>query len=323
MPFCTNCGTQLKESAAFCTQCGTPVKQNQNAVIPIHYSAPAFHCDVAEGQEVIFPFFDATIVVSPQMDAFNYYRKQFSKLARAKANDLRAEYCARIKDLDSFLSVFPQIYTTHRKPLIDMAMDIFSKVELYDISPEQFEDQHTADFCLCGEDVDIVIESFNLTIEANQDRKIKMYNMMPGMVFSGIGGFAAALAVNAAVNTIAENDIKNANVSSRQRAEIFGRIDFSTLMERAYIDFWRVFLSMTYILNQRGYGVWYPTVENNNRANGLYQNLVSGRIPQDKVVAQTTQLLSLNPYADGYLDFLKSRFGITPQTQAIIDYFSV
>lgn len=322
MPFCTNCGTQLRETDAFCTQCGTATGQNRMPVATTNH-AIAFHCDMAEGKEMIFPFFDSAVVVSPEMDAFNYYRKQFSKLARKKANDLCAEYRARISDLDSFLTVFPQIYTSHRKPLIDLAMNIFSQAELYDISPEQFEDQHTADFCLCGEDVDVIIESFNLTIEANQERKIKMYNMMPGMVFSGIGGFAAALAVNAAVNTIAENDIKNANVSSRQRAEIYERIDLSSLMERAYIDYWRVFLSMTYILNQRGYGVWYPTVENNNRANGLYQNLIAGRIPQDKVVSQTTQLLSLNPFADGYLDFLKARFGTTPQTQAIIDYFSV
>lgn len=322
MPFCMNCGTRLQETDAFCFRCGTPTRSSV-PITPPAYSGPDLHCDLAEGKETVFPFYDTAVVVSPQMDAFNYYRKHFSRLAKRKAAELRAEYCARITNLDTFLTVFPQIYARHRKPLIDAAMEVFAQAELYDISPEQFEEQHTADFCLCGEDVDTIIESFNLTIEANQNRKAQMYNMMPGMVFHGIGGFVTALAVNAAVNTIAENDIKNANVTGTQRAEIFGRIHLDTLMERAYIDYWRVFLSLTYILNQRGLGVWYPTVENNNRANGLYQNLTAGRIPPNKIVSQAAMLLSLNPYADGYLDYFKIRFGTNAQTQAIIDYFSV
>lgn len=319
MPFCGYCGTRLGEADAFCFNCGNATGA---PAMPVVRNAPSFRCDLVEGKEHVFPFFGTTMTVTAQMDVFNYYRKWFSQQAKIKAAELRAEYCARIHNLDAFLTEFPDLYKKYRKPLIDAAMSVFAKAEIYDISPEQFEEQHTADFCLCGEDVDVVIESFNLTIEANQDKKIKMYNMMPGMVFRGIGGFAAALAVNAAVNKIAENDIKNADVNEKQRAEIFGRIDLDSLMERAYIDYWRVFLSLTYMLNQRGYGVWYPNVEDNNRANGLYQNLTAGRIPQDKIVSQTVILFSLNPYVEGYLDYLKNRFGITPETRAIVDYFS-
>lgn len=322
MPFCLYCGTKLNDADAFCFACGKPTAQ-PTAPAAAAPGYGAFPCDFVQGQEQSFPFFGSSIVVPASIDAFNYYRKQFSAIARSKANDLRTEYCYRVVDLDTFLTVFPEIYRKHRKAVIDTAMEVFSKAEIYDISPEQFEDQHTADFCLCGEDVDVIIDSFNQTIEANQDRKISMYNMMPGMVFRGLGGFAAALAVNVAVNKIAEHDIKNANVTPAQRAELFARINFEVLMERAYIDYWRVFLSLTYMLNQKGYGVWYPNETGNNRASGLYQNLISGRIPPDKVVSQTTLLFSLNPYADEYLQYLTARFGVTPETQAIVNYFSV
>ena len=255
------------------------------------------------------------------MDAFNYYRKKFKEFAKIKANDLRGEYCATIRDLDSFLVVFPEIYAKHRKPLLDAAMDLFCKADIYDVSAQQFEESHTADFCLCGEDVDIMIDSFNKTIEANQDRKINMYNMMPGMVFRGLGGFAAALAVNVAVHKIAEADIRNANVTPAQRMELFGRINFAALMERAFLDYWRVFLSFTYNIHQRGLRMWYPTERNNTSASGLFQNLVSGRVPADRIPSQIVLLLSLNPYQDQHKDYLIGRFGRTPEINAIVEYF--
>ncbi|MBE6986415.1 MAG: zinc ribbon domain-containing protein [Ruminococcaceae bacterium] len=321
MPFCTNCGTQVRDTAAFCHECGKAIKKpNAGASAS---GCKDFNIDFAPGKETVFSLCGQLITISPEMDAFNNYRKQFSRIARIKANDLRNEYWARITNLDSFLTVFPEIYSKHRKPLIDTAMRILAQADIYDISPEQFESQHTADFCLCGEDVDVVIESFNKTIEANQDKKIKVYNMMPGMVFHGLGGFAAALAVNAAVNTIAEIDIKNANVTQKQRAELFGRINLDLLMERAYIDYWRVFLSLTFRLNQRGFDVWYPNEQDNNRANGLYQNLTLGRIPPEKVLSQVALLLNCNPYTEGCLDYLTARFGITLETQAIASYLSV
>ncbi len=320
MPFCTRCGKMVGNTDSFCTGCGNRLNQQ---MVPVRTNTVVSQIELVRGQEVRFPLLSETIVVSREMDVFNTYRKQFSFMAKKKVGELHAEYCARIKDLDSFLIVFPEIYQKHRSPLINAAMEVLYKAEIYDISQEQFEQDHTADFCLCGEDVDNMIESFNLTIEANQDKKIRMYNMMPGMVFSGIGGFAAALAVNVAVTKIAENDIKNANVSSKQRAELFSRVDTNTLMERAYIDYWRVFLSLTYILNQRGLGVWYPTVDCNNRAEGLFQNLASGRIPPDKVLPQISLLYTLNPYNDNYLSFLTHRYGLTPETKAICTYFSV
>ena len=205
--------------------------------------------------------------------------------------------------------------------MLDLAVDIFPLAGIYDLSPEQFERQHTNDFCLCGEDVDVVIESFNLTIEANQERKVRMYNMMPGVVFSGLAGFAAAIALNAAVTAIAEADIRNADVSRKQRQELYERIDFDVLMDRAFVDYWRVFLSLTWWMNQKGLDVWYPNDQDYARAEGLYQNLLSGRIPQQVLLDQYILLLQLNPYDDNHLQYLLDNAGVTNETAPIFDYF--
>lgn len=294
MPFCTKCGTKLHDSCKFCIKCGAPVK----AAVP---AAPLY-----QGTEYTFPLLGEVLTVSPQMDAFNYYRKEFRRLARVQANALAREYRVKIYDLDSFLVLFPAMYARFRKPLIHAAMDL---LESCDLSVEQFEEQHTADFCLCARDADVIIESFKLTIEANQKGE--------GDMISGLGGFADALAVN----QITEADIRNTNVTKKQRAELYSRINFNSLMERAYTDYWRVFLSAIWRMNQKGLDVWYPNAQDNQRASGLYQNLIAGRIPEERVPGQLVLLLQLNPYGDEYLKYVNEKFGITEETGPVFEYF--
>ena len=318
MPFCFKCGTKLFDNAKFCQKCGTPVAAPppgggaQNSKIEL---------SLYEGSEKTFGFTGALLTVPSGMDVFNHYRLEFRKLARLQTNKLQEEYTRTITDLDAFLTRFPILYAKHRQPLMDAAMDLFAQAGIYDLSPQQFEEQHSKDFCLCGEDVNIMIDSFNKTIQANQDRKAQGYNLLPGMVFSGLGGFVKALALNVAVTAIAEADIKNANVTPKQRQELFRRINPANLMERAFLDYWRIFLSMTWWMNQRGLAVWYPNVQDNQRATGLYQNLSAGRIPQEKVPEIVVTMLSLNPYVDDYLKYVHQRFGKTEETSAIFSYF--
>ncbi len=313
MAFCTTCGKSLKEGARFCTNCGKPTAA-ATPPIPIH-------ADMYAGEGRAFPLFGDTFPVSPQLDAFVHYRAQFHKLAKVQAAKLSGEYHRTVTNLDQFLTLFPQMYLKHRQPLLEAAMDLLVEYGIYDLSVEQFSQQHTADFCLCGEDVDIMVDSFNKTIEANQQRKANNYNRMPGIMFRGITGIAAAFAVNMAVNAIAEADIRNADVTARQRAELFARIDTDLLMERAFIDYWRVFLSLTWTLNSRGAAVWYPDETSNQRATGIYQNLCSGRIPQDKVPQLMVTMLQLSPYMTEGINDMKAYRNTDPEIAALIEYF--
>lgn len=318
MAFCTKCGSSLAISAKFCTKCGASVPGANPA--PAGFQTPP-DMNYYSGQAVSLPFLGHTLTVSADMDAFNHYRKEFRKLARVQLQGLRQQYVSRIVNLDAFFIDFPVMYEFYRQPLIDAACGILMQAGIYDVSVQQFTNEHVRDFCLCGEDLNVMIDSFNKTIEANQESKARGYNMLPGFIFSGIGGFAMALATNVAVNAIAEADIRNANVNPRQRQELFGRIDPNVLLHRAYLDYWRVFLTMTWTMRQRGLPVWYPTEETNQRSDGIFQNLNSGRIPANKVPELTCALLQTSPFNDDYLAFVQQRFGRTDQTVAVLDYF--
>lgn len=319
MPFCTKCGMNLQPTSKFCTRCGTPVMPAGPA--PGAGYTPLPKVTYYVGQQVTLPFLGGSFVVSAPMDAFNYYRREFRKLARIQMENLRREYFAMVRDLDTFLLNFPVMYSHFRQPLIDAACDILVQAGIYDVSVQQFSDDHKNDFCLCGEDMDIMIDSFNKTIEANQERKARGYNMMPSLIFRGLGGIALAFATNVAINAIAEADIRNANVTPKQRQELFARIDPNMLLHRAYLDYWRVFLTLTWLMQQRGVPMWYPTEDSNQRSNGIYQNLIGGRIPAEKVPEMAAALLQIHPFHDDHLALVERQFGCTDQTAALFAYF--
>lgn len=318
MPFCTQCGTQLQPDARFCTHCGNRIAPATPAPVQ-RTTQPEIRYYV--GQPVTLPFGHLQVQVSADMDTFCYYRREFHKLARIQTEALRREYFSRVHDLDSFLLDFPVMYQHFRQPVIDAACNVLMQAGLYDISAQQFSEDHARDFCLCGEDLQTMVESFNLTIEANQERKARNYSLLPTVYFGGLSGIALAFATNVAVNAIAEADIRNADVNPKQRAELFARINPNMLLERAFLDYWRVFLTLTWTMRQRGLAVWYPTDEGNQRANGIYQNLNSGRIPMDKVPELTVALLQTMPFHDDYLAFVQRQFGMTQQTAALLQYF--
>ena len=323
MSFCHQCGTKINDGYKFCANCGTPVSTDNTVVIskptPQNISSVNIYNQEYKGVQKSFLFMGHELVISSGMDAFNYYRTIFKKFAKIQAAALEAEYRQKVTDLDAFFIEFPKMYDFYRKPLLDAAMSILLQSGIYDTSPEQFKKQHTADFCLCGEDLDNMMQSFNLTIEANQDKKAKIYNMMRG----GIAGFAAAFALNVAVGAIAEADIRNANVTKKQRAELFNRINTEILMERAFTDYWRVFLSLTWEMNRKGADMWYPTPDANASAEGLSQNLISGMLPPDKIPDIIIRIIHLNPYYDNIYNYIRQHVKIDDEILSVLNYFNM
>ncbi len=319
---CNNCGWQMAADDKFCGKCGAKVCDTTLlAEISVPTQTDNYEIGMYEQGPVSLLFCGKNIEVGQSMAVFNHYRKKFHEMANIQIGLLQSEYTQTVVDFDSFITKFPAMYEKHRRPLLEMALKIIVSYGIYDISLDQFTEQHTVDFNLCKEDVEVMLESFNKTIEANQDKKIKGYNMLPGMVFRGLGGFATAIAMNFAMNAIVEADIKNANVTPKQRAELFGRINTENLMYRAFLDYWRVFLSLTWQLKEHGVDMWYPTEMNNQRATGIYQNLNSGVIPDAMKPDMVKAMMEANPYLEGVMDFVHSNYAHSSEADTVLQYF--
>lgn len=95
------------------------------------------------------------------------------------------------------------------------------------------------------------------------------------------------------------------------------------LFELVFLDYWRVFLTLTFTLNQSGKAVWYPTDDLAQQASDIFQNLSNPNFPQDKVLDVFLDILKTNPYIKDYHNFMFAKFGDTAETQAIKNYFNV
>ena len=320
MAFCIKCGAKLNEGSKFCVSCGAPQKtalENQTKGV-----APLPEVKVYTGQSVSLTLEGQPISVSPELDVFNHYRLVFRQLAENASARLLRQYETRVRTIDDFLVRFDDYYIEERTPLLEAAFSVLTELGYYDITLESFANQHTKDYCLIVEDLNNMLENFNAAIEANQSRRARAFNLLPGVIFGGgVGGFLGAVAYNVGVNAAAEAAIAKANVSRAQRAELFRRINTESLMNRAFTDYWRIFLSMTYTMKEHGFPVWYPTGEGTERIKNMASNLKAGRIPSSKVPEVFAEIVRTNPYNNDCFVSINNMYPENPEVIAINDYF--
>ncbi len=320
---CHKCNTVLKSTDKFCYKCGEKIvhtevivqheKRVEESLKQILYYA---------GRKYTFELGGEFFCVSEELDMFNYYRREYKKLATEQADAFKEELVSTIHSLDEFLQRFYEIYIKYRQRMIDVSMEILYQAGVYDISKEIFTGMHEQNYHLCADDITGMIENFNQTIRMNQEKKIRMYNMIPGIIFGGgVVSVLAAAATNIAVTSIAAHDIKNANVTQSQRWEMFRRIDPHYLANRAYLDYWKTHMTLMWSMGNRGIRVWYPTQEMEVRAEGIYQNLCADRIPREKVNESIANVLGLNPYNEEYHQYIVQKFGKTEPILNICKYF--
>ncbi len=202
------------------------------------------------------------------------------------------------------------------------AFEIIFQYGIYDITPEDFATQHTKDFCATDASFKTMQEAFNNTVIANENRIHNIYNHIPNIGFiGGLGTVLAVEAANFAINTSYQSIINNVNVKPAQKAELFNRIKPEVLMHQVYKDYWDVAYSLCYRLHTHGCGVWYPTAEGNECANGLMQNLQSGFIQLFERVNVILQIFNYRPIQDSLFGYLRCNYHEDEEIEAVRVYF--
>lgn len=327
MSYCGHCGAEQRPGSLFCHNCGSPV-ENASADTSVPAVAPApepVFIDTGlpfyRGKEQSFSFMGKTLVVSPAMDAFNFYYNAYGEMAAKATYNLRIEYMRHTTCLDIFLMDFPTMYSFYRTPLVEAAMNVLTQAGIYDVSFQMFEETLTKRFCSCGVDVDTIIHNFNATREANQQRTINTYNMLPGIIFHGLGGFVAATALNVAMSSMVAADVRNANVTPQQRAAMFAGINTDILMNHAYSDYRGASLILVQELMCHGENLWYPSQDKCQRAEAIYQNLCASRVPEEQIPEVFIRLLQMMPYESRYYQYITQKYGETEEIARIFRYF--
>lgn len=278
---------------------------------------------VAQKFQILEKEFD----VPENLDTFNAYRLTYRELAKEVTNDLVSEYNANIKNLDDFLGKFPELYRSKLEILTKKAVDTLVSEGVWTITYDSFLETHINDFHLAMDDYKVMVDNFNAKIEENQRKKEKMWGYVPTLMGGGFGiagvlkGIATATAYNLIRDGIEENSLKKANVKPEQRVEIYKLLNTSILFDRVFADYWNVFLSLVWNLNQNGKNIWWATNEDATKANNIFANISNPNFPQDKVLDVLLQVILMFPYNEAYYNFFIEKFGETEQINAIKNYF--
>lgn len=275
-----------------------------------------------------FPLFGRTLEITPDKDALNSYRLEFRELASACSDAAKTEYIRNVRDLTSFLQIFPNIYERYLGLVADKAMDIFISVGMWDIEKDKFIELHSKTYHLAIDLYSNMLKSIENTVNNNQNAVSSVIGLVPHLTGGGFGlkgaakGVASATAFNFARDAIASNVISGAsNISQAQQIELFKRIDIDGLFEIVFNDYWMVFCSMVCVLNKNGHTIWLPSPKEDQRCKNILANISNPNFPQDKIVDAIIDMMKTNPYNTDFIKFLISRYGETKEISDIRKYF--
>lgn len=282
---------------------------------------------IIKGIAKTFPLCGLVLQVPESLDVFNTYRLMFRDLALRYTEEAEVAYHANIHDFDTFIEFFMRIYDSKLYLLVKKAIDILISQGVWTVTYESFWEEHKDQFHLAIDDYNSMIDNFNLTLENNQKNISNIMGFIPNLAGGGFGlsgalkGIAKATAFNLVRDGIEINALKNANVKPAQRLELYQRIDQEKLLDHVFTDYWHVFLSLVWTLNQNGQSIWWPDQESGQQSERIFQNLHHPSFPQNQILNAILDVISRSPYHAEYYKFLTTRFGNTSEVVAIRNYF--
>lgn len=336
MSFCKKCGRELSDGAKFCVSCGTPVdleivfSENDIENIKKEKYVPNSIDDELlkpiKGTERIFTLYDKKLAISKDMDEYNCYRIKFREMAKKCSDNAVHEYLDKINNFDTFIDLFMDIYESQLKLLTKKAFDIVISKEIYDISYDDFHNQHKIDFHLAIDDYNTIIESCRMTEEVNQQLTSAVF----GATQNVLGGFVNKKVSNRTLNTFMngcaegyfkESEKSVSKINDTQKRELYGRIIPHILFTNIFKDYWNVFLSLVFTLNKYGSNIFFPTKDDAKKANSMFQNISNPNFNQEKLVEVIFQIITIFPYNKEYYKFMEEKFGESEEVKEIKNYF--
>lgn len=279
------------------------------------------------GEEKQFPLNGATLKVPAEMDLFNSYRLKFREAANEYAALAKEQYKKKVRDFDTFLMFFMEIYVPYLDKILQGGVDILIAESIWTETLDSFRTKHTNDYHMAIDDYNAMKSSLSLTDQNNQQAVDTVSGAVPTLRGGGFGfkgamkGIAKAEAFNL-VRGMAVGAIKNATqVTPAQKAEIYGRINVDNLFNRVFIDYWNVYLTLVSCLNANGKSIWLPNSTAVTQAQNIAQNLSNPNFPQEQATNVTIQILTTCPYKVDFQKLLVNKFGQTDEVSAINNYF--
>lgn len=332
MPNCPKCGTDIPENTKFCIRCGeqllktaSPAYHEKELSIP--FSIREDEVIEVNGTRRTFPFFGMTLVVSPELDAFNTYRLRFREYVFQCLGKINQEYVKYINDLDSFADNFPDLYYYCMEPLVRICINTLVKNGIWTVTEESFTQRHSAIYKCAVNDYEMLNDAAYNAIEAKSDKRATVMSYVPQVSGVGFGlsgilkSMATTMAINMARDGLESRLVNYAKLSATEKYNLYHQLNPLLLLDHIYYDYFNIVLTLVDTLNDYGQNIWRFPAEDSLKANNIFENLSNPLFPREKIPGALLEFISNNPYKVEFYQFAVSRYGETTEIKNIMNYF--
>lgn len=274
-----------------------------------------------------FPLLGKTLTVNENWDVFNSYRTMYMECAARYTQQMKKKYIKRITNFDSFMRFYLPLYKEYLDKIINKTTDILVSAGVWTETSESIMQRHIENNHLAMDDYTSMYESLVATVQSNKQSIEAVTSFVPNLVGGGFGlkgavkGIATATAFNLLRDGAESALIDSMNISGVQKSELYSRINQKVLFDRAFLDLWRVFLTLIDILNENGKNVWRPNDSDSAKADNIMKNVSNPNFPQEQFPDVMVAVIGMNPYKRSVYELLRSRGADANEVSAISEYF--
>lgn len=274
-----------------------------------------------------FPLLGKTLTINEKWDVYNSYRTMYMKCASHYTDQMKNKYQRKINNFDSFMRFYLPLYKEYLEKLINKTADILVSAGIWTETSESIMERHIVKHQRAIEDYATMYESLQATVQNNKRSMEALTSFVPNLVGGGFGlsgavkGIATATAFNLVRDGAESALINNMNISSAQKAELYGRIDQQTLFDRAFMDMWSVYSTLIEILNENGKDIWIPSDSDSAKADNIMKNVSNPNFPQEQFPDVMVAVIGMNPYKRSIYELLRSRGANESEVTAISEFF--
>lgn len=274
-----------------------------------------------------FPVLGEMLTVNEDWDVFNSYRKMYMDCAARYSQQLSNKYRKKIHDFDTFMQFYIPMYKEYLVKIINKTTDLLVSAGVWTETNESIMQRHISAHHMALDDYTAMYNSLQLTVQKNKKTVEAITGLVPNLVGGGFGlkGAAKGIAQATAFNLVRDGAesalIGSMNISGTQKAEIYGQINQEVLLNRAFMDYWNVYLTLIAILNENGKAVWEPSEEDSVKADNIMKNVSNPNFPQDQFPKVMVSVISMNPYKRTIYELLRNRGADENEVTAISEYF--
>lgn len=277
------------------------------------------------GEQKVFPLEGETITISKNLDICMKYLDLFKSSAQYYMERFMFQYNNCVKDYDTLLNYFQEMYLTGLHPMMERASSLLLPFDVFNVSVEDFFEYQINTY-------NRAVQSWNTMLEIEEKRNqqaAQLGDQIGGSIRMQGGGFgfrgamkgvAKAEIFNIGMAGIGKYFANQTRMSDEEKATIYAKFKKDIFFQEVYSDYVNTFLSLIHILSENGV-LGDVSTHTGSAYDTMIKNLKNPMFPQEKVASLIAQLIAKYPFSRGSFDVMVEKFGDTEETKAIIEYF--